>query len=440
MTFLLGFTYLIVTGAVLASMAVLFLRGKRELANQIYIVCQGMVAVWCSSQIMVLLSETKWQLMLSYLFGNIGICFVGAFWYYFAVLYTGGGLRGLRKYAPIALSAAHYLIVLTNEWHHLYYARFSADEIAHGPFFYTNVLETYIFVVMGAVIIFRNIGVQDDSDTEGKPGHAARVLVVMSVLVPVAFNAIYLTGLVRADFDITPLGFAASVILTMLATVKYRFIDIRKELAITNEKLILEKERNRIAQQVHDTAGHTLTMIQSYMKLAEIANKGGEQEQVGEYLKEARGLTGQGIKELRESINQLRSSEDCELVTQRILQLAAQVKEIPVEVTVKGEDSDQYCHLSRVLYDCVRETVTNTLKYAEASRMEIVIRFQKDFVELVMGDDGKGCENLVENNGIRGIRERVEQSGGSVRFISENGEGFLTRIHIPTARKRHLIR
>jgi len=55
--------------------------------------------------------------------------------------------------------------------------------------------------------------------------------------------------------------------------VKYRFLDLNKELEITNEKLILAKERNRIAQEVHDTAGHTLTMIQSYMKLAQVANK-----------------------------------------------------------------------------------------------------------------------------------------------------------------------
>ena len=147
-------------------------------------------------------------------------------------------------------------------------------------------------------------------------------------------------------------------------------------------------------------------------------------------------LTSQGIKELRESINQLREGESYELVTQGIMQLANQVKEIPVDVTVQGEDSEKYSHLSRVIYDCVRETITNTLKYAKASKMEIIVRFQDESVDLIIGDDGKGCETIEENNGIRGIKERVEAIGGTVKFISSEGEGFLTRIKVPVYKKK----
>ena len=211
----------------------------------------------------------------------------------------------------------------------------------------------------------------------------------------------------------------------------YELLHQTRELAITNEQLALEQERNRIALQVHDTAGHTLTMIQSYMKLAEVSNRKQENDKVGEYLAEARVLSSEGIRELRQSINQLRKEAACELVTQGIMQLANQVKEIPVEVTVQGEDSKKYSHLSRVLYDCTRESITNTLKYAAASKMEIVIRFQEESVDLIIGDDGKGCQVVNENNGIRGMKERVEAIGGTVKFISSEGEGFLTRIKVP---------
>jgi signal transduction histidine kinase len=421
MNFTLGFIYLIVTGAVLVSMAALFLRGKKELSNRIYMISQGMVLLWCGSQVLVLLARSQRELTVAYLIGNIGICFVGAFWYYFAVSYTGGTLRGICKYLPVTLSAMHYLLVLTNVWHHLYYTEFTTERVIHGPFFYTNVVMTYTFVIVGAVILYRHM----------EKGTMAKTLVVTSVLVPVAFNAIYLTGLVQSLFDITPLGFAVSIFLTLLATVKYQFIDLRRELAITSEKLLLEQERNRIAQQVHDTTGHTLTMIQSYMKLAEMSVKNEEPDKTKEYLADARTLTSQGIRELRESINQLRKEASYELLTQGIMQLAAQVKEIPVEVTIRGEDSERYSHLSRVLYDTTREAITNSLKYAESTKIEIVVRFQGKSVELVIGDDGKGCEVIRENNGIRGIRERVEQAGGTVRFLSSAGEGFLIRVKIP---------
>lgn len=432
MAFWLGGIYIVVIGAVLVSMAVLLLKGKKELCNRIYLGCQGLVVLWCASQVLLLLAKTQQELVLTYGIGNIGICFIGAFWYYFAVVYTGGELKGVGKYLPISISVCHYVMMLTSGWHHLYYASFGTNEVDYGAFFYTNVVMTYVLVVMGAVILYKNLDKEQD---EG----GARGLIIASVLVPIFLNAVNLSGMLNTSFDITPLGFGVSVICVLMATLKYRFLDLNKELEITNEKLILAKERNRIAQEVHDTAGHTLTMIQSYMKLAQVANKKKENEQVGEYLEEARVLTSQGIRELRESINQLREGESYELVTQGIMQLANQVKEIPVDVTVQGEDSEKYSHLSRIIYDCVRETITNTLKYAKASKMEIVVRFTTESVEVIIGDDGVGCEVIEDNNGLRGIRERVEKHGGKVRFISSEGEGFLTRIHLDINKKSGLF-
>lgn len=423
MSFLLGLIYMVVIGAVLVSMAVLLLKGQKELYNRIYLGCQALVMVWCVSQLLLLLAGTESELALAYGIGNIGICFIGTFWYFFAVVYTGGELKGIRKYLPISISVAHYMMMLTSGWHHLYYKAFGQDMIEYGMLFYTNVMTTYIMVVMGAVILYRNL--EKEQDVGG-----ARGLIIASVLCPMFLNAVQLSGMVKASFDITPLGFGISIICVLMATLKYHFLDLNRELAITNEKLILEKERNRIAQEVHDTAGHTLTMIQSYMKLAQIANSHKEREKVGEYLEEAKVLTGKGIRELRQSINQLREGESYELMTQGIMQLANQVKEIPVEVTIQGEDSEKYSHLSRVVYDCVRESITNTLKYAQASKVEIVVRFSEDSIELMIADDGVGCEFIDANNGIRGIRERVETCGGTVRFISGNREGFLTRIHL----------
>ena len=548
MFLILGIIYMLVIGAVTVSMAVLLLKGKKEKYNAIYLVCQILVVLWCGSQVLILLSKTDMELAFSYLLGNIGICYVGTFWYYFAVAYAHKRLRLFRKYLPFGLSCFHFLMVLTNEKHNLYYTNFSKEVVEHGIFFYSNVVVTYIYVVLGAVILYRNLAAKEE-------GKTAKRLIIASVFVPILLNLVYLIGFVQSSFDITPLGFGISGILVLLATMKYRFLEVNitafdvvlsgladgvgiygkdgkctysnqafyrllefsdmkkqnfpeikrvmeklavltiqeqenavfldekgrylqiqiyqpvngemlevpfgrleteqttvfvvkdmsryyellhqtRELAITNEQLALEQERNRIAQQVHDTAGHTLTMIQSYMKLAEVSNEKQEHNKVSEFLAEARVLSGEGIRELRQSINRLRKEAACELVTQGIMQLADQVKEMPVEVTVQGEDSKEFSHLSRVLYDCTRESITNTLKYAKASKMEIIVRFQDESVDLIIGDDGKGCETIEENNGIRGIKERVEAIGGTVKFISSEGEGFLTRIKVPVYKKK----
>lgn len=422
MELILTLIYIVVTGAVLFSMAALLFRGENTVSNKIYFACEGMVVVWCVSQILQMMAKTKEELTAVYLIGNIGICFLGAAWFCFALSYSGKAVKGLSLYLPGVLSVFHYLMVLTNDLHHLYYIEFTADKIQHGPLFFTNVVSTYFLTIVGSVILYKNMN---------RGERLARRLVVASVLVPVVLNAIYLSGLVRPSFDITPLGFAISVVLVTRATWKYRFMNLKRELAITNEKLLLEKERNRIAQQVHDTAGHTLTMIQSYMKLAEVAAGQEDYEVVKSHLSEARTLTGQGIRELRESINMLRQGDEQQLVTQGVTQLASQVKEIPVEVTVRGEDSEAYSHLSKTIYDTVRESITNTLKYAGATKMDIIIRFQGHGVELMIADDGVGCDNITDNNGLKGIRERIRECGGTVAFVSSPGEGFLTRVKIP---------
>ena len=419
MTLLLGSIYIIVTGTVLTSMVTLFFRGKKTVSNRMYLVFQGMIALWCISQILVLLSQNNMELAVSYVIGNIGICFTGTFLYFFAVTYTGGRIAGFIKYIPLALSSLHFICVVTNNLHHMYYKSFSVDRVEHGIFFYTNVIETYFFVLLAAILLYRNLR------------GTGRFLIILSVLLPVAINILYVSGIVQSSLDVTPIGFAVSVIMVMFAAVKYEFLDLRRELAITNEKLLLEQERNRIAQQVHDTAGHTLTMIQSYMKLAEVSLQKDKREEAREYIKGATELTSQGIRELRESINQLRQEASYQLVTQGVTQLANQVKDIEVEVTVQGEDSQAYSHLSKVIYDTVRESITNTMKYAKASRIEIVLRFHEKDVELVIGDDGIGCENIIDNNGLRGIRERIHDVNGIVRFTSSQGEGFLTRVKIP---------
>ena len=84
-----------------------------------------------------------------------------------------------------------------------------------------------------------------------------------------------------------------------------------------------------------------------------------------------------------------------------------------------------------MLYDCTRESITNTLKYADASKIDIILRFKENSLDLIISDNGRGCEVINDNNGLSGIRNRVNKAGGTVRFVSENGEGFLTRIHVP---------
>lgn len=210
-----------------------------------------------------------------------------------------------------------------------------------------------------------------------------------------------------------------------------------RELAVSRQRLAIEQERNRIAQEVHDTTGHTLTMIQSLIKLVQVGCDEAKRQgrpadtETEEYLRQARELASSGIRELRQSIHHMRQGDEGQLVTQGVCQLAGSVREIQVETRFQGEDGPRYSHLSPVVYQCVREAITNCLKYACASHMDVIVKFTEPAVNVYIFDDGQGCECIRENNGLSGIRKRVLEAGGQVRFLSAPGEGFQIFFELP---------
>lgn len=240
-------------------------------------------------------------------------------------------------------------------------------------------------------------------------------------------------------------GRAAAGILIFTDVGKYfELLEQSRELSVMNQRLAIEQERNRIAQEVHDTAGHTLTMIQSLLKLIQVEygkeiekeavtrdGSGLIRELIKEYISQARELSASGIRDLRCSINNLKRTASCELVTQRLCQLAESVKEFEVEVDIQGPDGPEYSHLSPVVYECFREAVTNCLKYADATHMDLIVKFAGDSLSLYIFDNGRGCQDIAEGNGLKGIRERVEQAKGRVRIRSEAGAGFQIYITFP---------
>lgn len=236
---------------------------------------------------------------------------------------------------------------------------------------------------------------------------------------------------------------ATAVILTDVSEF-YQALRNKEELEFSERRLAVEQERNRIAQEVHDTTGHTLTMIQSLLRLMRTQMKelapqeGGEPSQddkIYEYMAQAQELVTGGIRELRCSINEMRREKET-TVTGTVEDLAGRVKEIPVEVEIQGEDSQVYTCLAPVVYGILREAITNCLKYAAASRMDVIVKFERDSLKLFIFDDGCGCESIRESNGIRGIRERTEKAGGTVRFFSSEGEGFQIYLSLPVKEQK----
>ena len=210
----------------------------------------------------------------------------------------------------------------------------------------------------------------------------------------------------------------------------YELVEQTKKVSVLEQSLAVEQERNKLVQQVHDTTGHTLTVIRSLIKLA-MANLEPSKEEAKDYMNQAEELVKTGIKELREYILDVKKEEKYSLITQRVMQLADTIKEIHIEVTVIGEDDKKYSFLTETVFLCVKESITNCLRYGKASEMEIILKFCETHIEVFIFDNGVGCEKIEYGNGLTGILHRVKEKGGTLKINTAKGEGFQTVINLP---------
>lgn len=91
--------------------------------------------------------------------------------------------------------------------------------------------------------------------------------------------------------------------------------------------------------------------------------------------------------------------------------------------------------VSTAAYRICQEALTNIARYAEATRVSVVLRAEKNRVSLSVRDDGKGFDtaNLAESEGIgiAGMRERATLADGSLEVISEHGKGCHVLLKVP---------
>lgn len=523
---LIGLAYWLGLGAVGWSICWLMLRSDHSRTAYYFIGNHASLAVWLISQILIMYAVTDEQLWISYRFGNIGIAFTGTFWLLFSLNYSGKRTPAAFVVLMSAVSVFFIAMIFTNPYHKLYYTEFSLDGVSYGPAFYIGQAYIYTVFIAGLYLIGRHC-----FKRRSRP-RSQGALIIAAAIIPLVFNLISVSQRFGDKVAATPLTFAVSGLLVLLATYRYDFLNVNgvafedafnsiaegvmvfnrwgrstyissaakrllgvdgrvkldeiqklcaddsaeitedgrtisikryrcydskgftiahiavvsdithyyelldrtAQLAEAERSLALEQERNRIAQEVHDTAGHTLTMITSLARLSQAAAgrvTGEGAAELAEYLRETETLSRSGVTQLRCSINNLRDDSFLKSVTGAVRMLCDSVRDMTAELCVQGEEDEGFGFCIREVYDSCRELVTNSMRYSSADRIDVILRFGESALELFYFDNGGGCGNIKEGNGLRGIRERTERLGGSVSFSSGEGEGFQAVIKIP---------
>lgn len=197
------------------------------------------------------------------------------------------------------------------------------------------------------------------------------------------------------------------VILVAVATAVVRTIERRSilhdELAA---ELTVSAERDRLARDVHDVVGHTLTAMSLKADVAERLVTT-DPERARREIAEVAALSRQALAEVRAAVGGIRTARlDDEIASAaRVLAAAGIAAHLPGDLTVV--DPRHRVVLAWVL----REAVTNVVRHSGAS----VCRVALGPSSLTVEDDGRGPSGLREGNGLRGVRERVDAAGGALR-------------------------
>lgn len=206
-----------------------------------------------------------------------------------------------------------------------------------------------------------------------------------------------------------------------------------KEHLTTAAELASEKERNRIAQEVHDTLGHTMTLLISLLEVCKITYRE-DPAKTEHNLSEALNISRGGLKELRESITHIKSykmkSEDF-IRDLRVLISGFELTGIKIELVIDGVNNKLTANHAEILYRVCKEALTNSLRHGKAENVSIILKFIDDKIKLFILDDGCGCTSINKGLGLRGMEERIENIDGSIVYGSDGERGFNIHIEIP---------
>jgi two-component system sensor histidine kinase UhpB len=218
----------------------------------------------------------------------------------------------------------------------------------------------------------------------------------------------------------------------------------REELRSLSRHLqsVREEEKARIAREVHDELGSTLTALR--MDLDWMAERlPTEMEPLREKRRAMVKLVEAAVAATRKIVTDLRPSilDDLGLAAAVRWQAGEFQKHTGVAIEVEAPDTNDTVEreAALALFRIFQETLTNVARHAKASRVWVDLAVSKEGYVLQVRDDGAGMreKDLLKatSHGLRGMRERAQQFGGDVSVSSQPGRGTTLVASVPAPRQ-----
>lgn len=208
-----------------------------------------------------------------------------------------------------------------------------------------------------------------------------------------------------------------------------------QQYALQVEELAAIQERNRIAREIHDSLGHTLTAQNIQLQTAVKLWKRDVNQAQG-FVEQAQRLAAIAMQEVRCSVSTLRADVQEKPCLKKSIENLIEdfrqgtgifvVLDINIQTSVLSE-------ISRALYRILQESLTNINKYAQATVVDVRLRTREDFIQLTVTDNGKGFDPAQVSGGfgLQGMQERVAALDGCLRINSKPGGGCQIQVELP---------
>jgi PAS domain S-box-containing protein len=199
-----------------------------------------------------------------------------------------------------------------------------------------------------------------------------------------------------------------------------------------------DEERGRIARELHDETGQSLTALLVGLRTLEESQTIGEAVERAQQLREVAARTLRDVGRLARGLHpSVLDDLGLAVAVTRHVQEFARLHGIAEDTRIEGLDADPLLPLvQNTVYRVLQEALTNVAKHAGARRVSIRLTRDETTVELRVRDDGVGFEPGANHRGLglQGIRERAALLGGAVQLESEPGEGTMLMARFPVRR------
>ncbi|MFF3439345.1 sensor histidine kinase [Streptosporangium sp. NPDC002721] len=190
-------------------------------------------------------------------------------------------------------------------------------------------------------------------------------------------------------------------------------------------RLAASEERLRIARDLHDLLGHSLSLIVLKSELAGRLAENGSERAVAE-IRDIESVARQALVEVRDAVTGYRQRG----LSGELDGARAALEAAGTRATIRLAGTPPPGTLDELLGWAVREGVTNVVRHARATRCEIEVTVGGEAATLDIVDDGRGAAPYGPGSGLTGLTERVRAAGGTVS-AGPRETGFALRVSVP---------